>query len=205
MISSKIFGLIASLPPTPARSTPPLSPFARQLVNSWRCVADCSALTGQQQPGGPVSILFLSHLTETSQTADWSTGPSQQPDGSVERLVGCRGHLDLWKLLEVQSPVKAEECYSTENSLHSRGPLGMLRLRTVVCGDLFRTGNCRHYSHSGRTSGDFEEPGALWESLQGLELIHQIQTSYSEIFPQNHARTKQWKMNRIFYFLLLCR
>lgn len=69
-------------------------------------MAHRSALIGQQQPGRPVSVLFSSHLSDASQAADWSTGPGERPDGSVERLVGRGGRLDIWQLLEVQNRMR---------------------------------------------------------------------------------------------------
>lgn len=91
--------------PAPGNTFPPLPPSARQLVDPWGGVAHCGALVGQQQPGRPVSFLFPSLLADTAQAASWSTGLCEWPDGSLERLVGGGGRLDIWQLLEVQNQI----------------------------------------------------------------------------------------------------
>lgn len=80
-----------------------MPPPARQLVDPWRGVAHRSALIGQQQPGRPVGFLFSSLLRDATQAADWSAGSGERPDGSVERLVGGGGRVDVRKLLEVKT------------------------------------------------------------------------------------------------------
>lgn len=69
-------------------------------------MADCCALIGQQQPGRPVSLLFSNHFSDSTQAPDWSAGPGERADGSVERLVGSGGCQDVWQLLEVRNPTR---------------------------------------------------------------------------------------------------
>lgn len=122
-------------------------------------MAHRSALIGQQQPGRPVGVLFSSHLSDASQAADWSTGPGERPDGSVERLVGCGGRLDIWKLLEVQNRMRGTSCMG--NSTGYGGLLGMPGLRGLWFVGTFGELVTRHYGDS----GDFRGPEGTWKLL----------------------------------------
>ena len=83
------------------RTVSSLPPSARQLDDPGRGVAHRGDLTGQQQSGRPVNLLFSSQHGHASQAADWPAGSGERPDGSVERLVGGSGCLDFRQLLEV--------------------------------------------------------------------------------------------------------
>lgn len=83
------------------RTFPSLPPPARQLDDPWWGLAYRSNLIGQQQSCRPFSLLFSSHFSHSPQTTDWLTCPGEWPDGSVERLVGGSGRLDIRELLEV--------------------------------------------------------------------------------------------------------
>lgn len=100
-------------------------------------MAHRGTLTGQQQPGRPVRVLFPGQVGDASQAADWPAGPGERPDGSVERLVGGGGRLDIWQLLEVQNKMR-------EGMLERRvtGYGGNAKTRgIVVYGDFWRTAN----------------------------------------------------------------
>lgn len=83
------------------RTVPSLPPPARQLDDSWWGLAYRSNLIGQQQSCRPFSLLFSGHFSHSPQTTDWLTCPGEWADGSVERLVGGSGRLDIRELLEV--------------------------------------------------------------------------------------------------------